>query len=96
MRSRQFGLRHTSCTPALTTGKFGRWRFDKRTYVSRPPPRHLGAPPKGVRNDMVRKLIDSINEATSNIPCWDQYAETGTKPPSCSEQIQPLADGFRY
>lgn len=38
----------------FTPGKFGEWRFDKRTYGSRPPPRHLGEPPKNMKNDLVR------------------------------------------
>lgn len=68
-------------------GKFGAWRFDKRTYVSRPPPRHLGAPPAGMKNDMVRALINCINEATVNIPCWDIYYKTGSRPATCDEVI---------
>jgi hypothetical protein len=44
-------------------GKFGFWRFDKRTYV-KPPPRRLGDPPEKMQNDMVRALISHINEAT--------------------------------
>lgn len=83
---------HTLATP----GKFGRWRFDKRTYVAKPPPRHLGNPPKGMRNDMVRALVASINEASAAIPCWDEYAESGVKPASCDEVIPAHADGFRY
>jgi len=70
----------------FTPGKYGYWRFDKRTYAQKPPPRHLGAPPKGVKNDMVRKLIDSINEATANIECWDQYYTTGKVAP-CDEKL---------
>lgn len=77
-------------------GKFGRWRFDKRTYAGKPPPRHLGEPPKGMKNDMVRALVAAINEASENIPCWDEYARTGVKPKACSEVIAPQADGFRY
>lgn len=69
------------------SGKFGAWRFDKRTYMARPPPRHLGDPPVGMKNDMVRALIKSINEATSNIPCWDLYYQTGVRPPTCDEII---------
>lgn len=49
-----------------------------------------------MRNDMVRKLVDSINEATSNIPCWDAYARAGVKPATCNETIAPLPDGFKY
>ncbi len=59
-----------------TPGKFGFWRFDKRTYI-KPPPRRLGDPPDGMRNDMVRALVDAVNEATLNIPCWDEYYKSG-------------------
>jgi hypothetical protein len=69
----------------FTPGKYGAWRFDKRTYSSLPPPRHLGAPPVGMKNDLVRALINGINEASDNLPCWDDYARTGrvTKPKDC-------------
>ncbi len=30
----------------LGAGKYGEWRFDKRSYGTRPPPRNLGEPPK--------------------------------------------------
>lgn len=70
----------------FTPGKYGEWRFDKRTYSNKPVPRHLGDPPKGMKNDLVRALINSINEATANIPCWDLYAETGAVQP-CNETI---------
>eukprot|EP00884_Botryococcus_braunii_P021976 jgi/Botrbrau1/8462/Bobra.0237s0079.1 len=61
----------------FTPGKFGEWRFDKRTYASRPPPRNLSQPPKNMKNDLVRYLINAINEASAAIPGWDEYAETG-------------------
>lgn len=35
-------------------GKYGEWRFDKRSYSGRPPPRNLGEPPTGMKNDLVR------------------------------------------
>lgn len=38
----------------FTPGKVGAWRFDKRSYASRPPPRKLGEPPKGMTNELVR------------------------------------------
>ena len=31
----------------FTPGKYGAWRFDKRTYAAMPPPRRLAAPPAG-------------------------------------------------
>ncbi|KXZ44208.1 hypothetical protein GPECTOR_71g569 [Gonium pectorale] len=78
-------------TGEFTPGKFGEWRFDKRTYGARPPPRHLGDPPKNMHNDLVRALINSINEATAALPCWDQYAETGKVLYEC-EDMKTLAD----
>lgn len=30
-----------------------------------------------MKNDLVRALIKSFNEATDAIPCWDKYVETG-------------------
>jgi hypothetical protein len=38
----------------FTPGKYGEWRFDKRTYAQLPPPRHLSEPPRGMRNALVR------------------------------------------
>ncbi|KAG2501810.1 hypothetical protein HYH03_000310 [Edaphochlamys debaryana] len=78
-------------TGEFTPGKFGEWRFDKRTYGSRPPPRHLGDPPKNMHNDLVRALINSINEATAALPCWDSYAESGKADYTCDE-MKSLTD----
>jgi len=61
----------------FTPGKIGAWRFDKRSHAGRPPPRHLGAPPAGMKNDLVRFLIRAINEASDAIPGWDEYSATG-------------------
>ncbi|KAI3431793.1 hypothetical protein D9Q98_010546 [Chlorella vulgaris] len=61
----------------FTPGKYGEWRFDKRSYATRPPPRNLGEPPEGMKNELVRHLIHAINEATSVIPGWDEYEKTG-------------------
>lgn len=74
------------CVPG-PAGKYGAWHFDKRTYMNRPPPRHLGDPPAAMKNDMVRALINSINEASQNIPCWDDYFHTGKRSPTCDEVI---------
>ena len=51
----------------------------------KPPPWHnfhpvsfhqlIGA---GTKNDLVRKLINAINEATDTIPGWDDYIKTHT------------------
>ncbi|KAE8691661.1 NADPH:quinone oxidoreductase [Hibiscus syriacus] len=54
----------------LTYGKIGEWRFDKRSYLSGPPPRNLSLPPPGVPESVVR-LVQMVNEATANIPDWD-------------------------
>ena len=63
------------------------WFFDKRSYMALPPPRHLEPPPKNATNLMVRTLIASINTATENIPCWDEFAKTGVRPRTCDEVI---------
>ncbi|KAK4406382.1 Hydroxyproline O-arabinosyltransferase RDN2 [Sesamum angolense] len=54
----------------LTYGKIGEWQFDKRTYLDGPPPRNLSLPPPGVPESVVT-LINLINEATANLPNWD-------------------------
>lgn len=59
---------HCPPLPRTPAGKFGEWRFDKRSYAGRPPPRNLAEPPAGMRNELVRHLIHSINEATAAIP----------------------------
>ena len=61
----------------FTPGKYGEWRFDKRSYAGQPPPRKLGLPPAACPNELVRRLIEAINEATEAIPDWDGYAATG-------------------
>ncbi|KAG0483665.1 hypothetical protein HPP92_011749 [Vanilla planifolia] len=55
----------------LTYGKVGEWRFDKRSYLQGPPPRNLSLPPPGVPQSVV-VLVKSVNEATANIPGWDE------------------------
>ncbi|KAL2478214.1 hypothetical protein Fot_47228 [Forsythia ovata] len=54
----------------LTYGKFGEWRFDKRSHLQGPPPRNLSLPPPGVPESVVT-LVKMVNEATANIPDWD-------------------------
>ncbi|KAL4519320.1 hypothetical protein Ndes2526A_g00413 [Nannochloris sp. 'desiccata'] len=61
----------------FTPGKYGEWRFDKRSYSQKPPPRNLGEPPEKMGNELVRHLIHAINEATNAIPGWDEYVKTG-------------------
>ncbi|KAK7827555.1 hydroxyproline o-arabinosyltransferase 3 [Quercus suber] len=69
------GVRHILCKDfmlqgELTYGKIGEWRFDKRSFLSAPPPRNLSLPPPGVPETVVR-LVKMVNEATANIPGWD-------------------------
>ncbi|WVY93927.1 hypothetical protein V8G54_033015 [Vigna mungo] len=54
----------------LTYGKIGEWRFNKRAYLSGPPPKNLSLPPPGVPETVVQ-LVKMINEATANLPKWD-------------------------
>ncbi|ONK63595.1 uncharacterized protein A4U43_C07F16880 [Asparagus officinalis] len=54
----------------LTYGKIGEWRFDKRSHLHGPPPRNLTLPPPGVPESVVT-LVKMVNEATANIPGWD-------------------------
>ncbi|XP_011627210.1 hydroxyproline O-arabinosyltransferase 3 isoform X2 [Amborella trichopoda] len=54
----------------LTYGVIGEWRFDKRSYLRGPPPRNLSLPPPGVPESVVT-LVKSVNDATANIPTWD-------------------------
>lgn len=61
----------------IFAGKYGEWRFDKRSYSNTPLPRNLEPPPDGVQNDLVRHLINAFNEATEKIPGWNHYAKTG-------------------
>ena len=68
----------TSSTPRHT-----RRKFDKRDYMDKPPPRNLQQPPANVDNILVRLIIAMINEATSTIPCWDEYATTKKVTTTC-------------
>ena len=40
----------------FTPGKYGEWRFDKRSYSNIPPPRHLTNPPPGITNELASIL----------------------------------------
>lgn len=55
----------------LTYGVIGEWRFDKRSYLRGAPPRNLSMPPPGVPESVVT-LVKMVNEATANIPGWDE------------------------
>lgn len=59
----------------FTPGQFGQWRFDKRSYGARPPPRNLSHPPDGVP-ETVTTLVNMINEATYSIPGWEEWASS--------------------
>lgn len=61
------------------------WRFDKRDYADKPPPRNLEPPPAFVQNDLVRHIISMVNEATAAIPCWDEYVATKKVTRDCAE-----------
>ncbi|KAF9593356.1 hypothetical protein IFM89_021760 [Coptis chinensis] len=59
----------------LTYGKFGEWRFDKRSYLRGPPPRNLSLPPPGVpesvrvpQRNFVRPMSPSIAPFVSSQP----------------------------
>ncbi|XXG64642.1 hypothetical protein AAC387_Pa05g2537 [Persea americana] len=54
----------------LTYGKIGEWRFDKRSYGDRPPPKNLPLPPAGVPESVVT-LVKMVNEASADIPDWE-------------------------
>ena len=49
-------------------GKFGEWRFDKRTYHDKPPPRNLEAPPPNMKNGLVRAALESLTVCSAT--CW--------------------------
>jgi hypothetical protein len=70
----------------FTPGKFGEWRYDKRSYGGRPMPRNISDPPSKMDNDLVRTLINAFNEATSAIPCWNQYQQSGSVVYDCGEK----------
>lgn len=53
----------------FTPGKIGEWRFDKRSYTNRFPPKNMDLPPKGTPETVVT-LIEKINEASANSPYW--------------------------
>ncbi|KAG2489813.1 hypothetical protein HYH03_011762 [Edaphochlamys debaryana] len=66
------------------------WEFDKRKYSQKPPPRNLPMPPPIVKNNLVRLIVSMINEATENIPCWDDYHAT-SKVTKCNAHSDGLA-----
>merc|ERR550532_827762 len=70
-----YGMDYTK-EGVFTPGKYGEWRFDKRSYAMRAIPRNLELPPAGCDNKLVRRLIEMFNEATSTIANWDTYEKT--------------------
>lgn len=60
-------------TGKLTYGKRSDWQFDKRRYIQGPPPRNLSLPPPGVPHSVVQ-LVEMVNEASANIPGWNNEA----------------------
>jgi hypothetical protein len=57
----------------FTPGKMGAWRFDKRSYSHAYPPKKIPDPPKGMNNDLVRALVDAVNEASAALPDWGKW-----------------------
>ena len=57
----------------FTPGKVGAWRFDKRSYQNAYPPKNIPSPPEGTDNDLVRLIIDAVNEASANLPDWGKW-----------------------
>ncbi|GLI67444.1 hypothetical protein VaNZ11_011637 [Volvox africanus] len=66
------------------------YTFDKRDYSVKPPPRNLPEPPPFVQNNLVRLIVAMVNEATENIPCWDDYVAT-SKVAKCNQHKQNAA-----
>ena len=55
-----------------TPGTPGEWRFDKRSYSYAYPPK-IPPPPDGMDNDLVRALVDGVNEARLRLPDWGKW-----------------------
>lgn len=68
----------------MTEGEDFVWKFDKRSYMDAPPPRNLEPPPANVQNDLARLIIRMFNEATDNIPCWDEYVKNKVVTRACA------------
>jgi hypothetical protein len=43
-------------------------------------------PPKDMKNELVRTLMEAFDEATAAIPCWDEYTKTGVASYDCGEK----------
>jgi hypothetical protein len=57
---------------AFTPGKIGQWRFDKRQWMSSVPPKNLPLPPAGCDNELVKRLVEMVNEASASLPYWEK------------------------
>tara|TARA_B110000977_G_scaffold139952_2_gene177687 strand:- start:2146 stop:3726 length:1581 start_codon:yes stop_codon:yes gene_type:complete len=55
----------------FTPGKIGAWRFDKRQWMSSIPPKNLPLPPVECDNELVKRLVEMVNEASGNLPNWE-------------------------
>ena len=66
-------LRHGLRLGRPNPGKIGAWRFDKRSYSHAYPPKKIPDPPKGMNNDLVRALVDAVNEASAALPDWGKW-----------------------
>lgn len=67
-----YGMDYT-LTGEFMPGKIGEWRFDKRAYTSRYPPKNLALPPQGVP-ELVVALVQAVNEASAALPDWPDEA----------------------
>ena len=61
----------------FTPGKVGKWRFDKRSYMAGIPPKNLDPPPAGCDNELVKRLIEMMNEASATLPNWEDPLGAG-------------------
>ena len=54
----------------MTYGKIGHWHFDKRDFSARYPPKNIPQLPSNIKSPVLRRLIDSINEASAACANW--------------------------
>jgi hypothetical protein len=65
------------CTTALAIPNFVQWALSViLASMPRQQFHRCAACPAETKNDLVRKLIDAINEATDTIPGWNDYINT--------------------
>ena len=58
----------------MTYGKVGHWHFDKRDYSGQYPPKNISQLPANIDSPALRRLIDSINEASAACDSWEFVA----------------------